>query len=54
MNPVINQDQSTGDKIKQTNDQLAILNQQWQSVIVGQQPVLEKVLVALIANGHVL
>lgn len=54
MNQVVNNQQSTGDKIKQTNDQLAILNQQWQSVIVGQGDVLEKILVALIANGHVL
>ena len=54
MNQVVNDQQSTGDKIKQTNDQLAILNQQWQSVIVGQSDVLEKILVALIANGHVL
>ena len=54
MNQVVNDQQSTGDKIKQTNDQLAILNQQWQSVIVGQNNVLEKILVALIANGHVL
>ena len=54
MSQVINQEQLTGDQIKQTNDQLAILNQQWQAVIVGQSDVLEKVLVALIANGHVL
>ncbi len=54
MNPVMNQEPSTGDQIKKTNDQLALLNQQWQSVIVGQHDVLEKILVALIANGHVL
>ncbi len=36
------------------SDELALLNQQWQTVIVGQHTVLEKVLVALIANGHVL
>ena len=54
MNQVIN-DQSSGiDQGKQINDQLSILNQQWHSVIVGQQAVCEKVLIALIANGHVL
>ena len=45
---------STNDLIKSANDQLANLKQNWQSVIVGQQDVLEKILVALIANGHVL
>jgi MoxR-like ATPase len=46
--------QTSNDQIKQTNDQLALLNQQWQSVIVGQHHVLEKIMVALISNGHVL
>ncbi len=53
MNQVIN-DQSGVDQSKNANDQLSILNQQWRSVIVGQQEVCEKVLIALIANGHVL
>ena len=54
MNQTIGQEQSTNELIKSANDQLAILNKQWQSVIVGQHDVLEKVLVALISNGHVL
>ena len=54
MNQVINDQVSSADQIKQSNDQLAMLTQQWQSIIVGQQGVCEKILVALIANGHVL
>ena len=54
MNQTIGQEQSTNELIKSANDQLSILNKQWQSVIVGQHDVLEKVLVALISNGHVL
>jgi MoxR-like ATPase len=41
-------------QIKSANDQLAALNQHWQSVIVGQHDAMQKILIALIANGHVL
>ena len=54
MNQVMNDQPSSVDQGKQVNDQLSLLNQQWQSVIVGQKEVCEKVLIALIANGHVL
>ena len=54
MNQTVRQEQSTNELIKTANDQLAILNQHWQSVIVGQQDTLEKMLVALLSNGHVL
>ncbi|MGC6367888.1 MAG: AAA family ATPase [Candidatus Marinamargulisbacteria bacterium] len=54
MNQTVSQEQSTNDLIKTANDQISILNQQWQAVIVGQHDILEKVLVALLANGHVL
>jgi MoxR-like ATPase len=54
MNPVINEPSTATDQVKQVNDQLSQLNQQWQSVIVGQHTVCEKILMALIANGHVL
>ena len=54
MNQVMNDQSSSVDQGKQVNDQLSLLNQQWQSVIVGQKEVCEKVLIALIANGHVL
>ncbi|MEK9726862.1 MAG: MoxR family ATPase [Candidatus Margulisiibacteriota bacterium] len=54
MNQTIGEEQSTNELIKKANDQLAILNKHWQSVIVGQHDILEKILVALIANGHVL
>ena len=54
MNQTVRQEQSTNELIKTANDQLAILNQHWQSVIVGQQDTLEKILVALLSNGHVL
>ena len=46
--------QTSPDQVQQMNEALAALNQQWQSVIVGQQDICEKVLVALLANGHVL
>ena len=42
------------DDLNQFHDEIALLNQLWQSVIVGQHLILEKVLVALISNGHLL
>jgi MoxR-like ATPase len=54
MNSITKKDPSIVDQVKQANDQINALNQQWQGVIVGQHDVLEKVLVALMANGHIL
>lgn len=55
MNQVINEKkQSSSDQVQQANDLLTAMNQQWQSVIVGQQETCEKILMALISNGHVL
>ena len=50
MSQVINETkQSTTDHIQQVNEQLTGIIQQWQTVIVGQSEVCEKVLIALIA-----
>ena len=54
MNETVSQESAANDLINKAHDHLTQLNQQWQSVIVGQRGVLEKILVALIANGHVL
>ncbi len=48
------QSSSVSDQIKQVNDVLSTLIQQWHATIVGQQDACEKILVALLANGHVL
>ncbi len=54
MNPISKKDHISKENLNSFKDELSLLNQQWQSVIVGQHDVLEKILVALIANGHVL
>lgn len=44
----------TMDRIQSMNDQLSLLTQHWKTVIVGQHDPLEKILISLMANGHVL
>ena len=55
MSQVLNNNQQVSpEDVQQMNDLLKSLNQQWESVIVGQQDVCEKVMIALLADGHVL
>ena len=54
MNQTIGKQPSVQDDIKSANDQLAMLRQQWQGIIVGQQSALQNILIALLSNGHVL